>query len=157
MHTSAILPLHYPLACRASTPNSSCMTARTPPSLFVSLALVVLAQALKYSWIASYQSVTLVLISQALLQCVDAGRGASSLTLPEEFCISRDRLYISIAQFILKSSFLLCVLAVCHYDARGSSAVRTPSPIMLSTRSVTNRAPAGKKASHQAMRKYCCA
>ena len=70
MHTSAILPLHYPLACRASTPNISCMTARTPPSLFGSLALVVLAQALKYSWIASYQSVTLVLISQALLHAL---------------------------------------------------------------------------------------
>jgi hypothetical protein len=49
---------------------------------------MVLAQALEYSWIASYQSVTLVRISQALLYGVDAGRGASSLTLPEELCIS---------------------------------------------------------------------
>jgi len=36
-------------------------------------ALVMLAQALKYSWLVSHQLVTPVLCSHALLQCVDAG------------------------------------------------------------------------------------
>jgi hypothetical protein len=94
------------------------------------LAVSLLVQALRYAWIAAHQS-----------------RQDSFPTYS----------YMSIAQFMLKSSVLFCVLAVCHYDARGSSAARTPSPIMLSPRSVINRAAAGKKASHQAMRKYCCA
>jgi hypothetical protein len=53
-----------------------------------------------------------VLFSHILLQGVDAGRGASSLTLAEGFCIRRDRFYISIAQYMLKSSFLLCTLVL---------------------------------------------
>ena len=98
--------------------------------LHTALTVSLLVQAPRYAWIAAPQSHR------------------------DSFPTDSD---ISIAQCRLKSRVLFGVLAVCHYDARGSSAARTPSPIMLSTRSVINRAAAGKKASHQAMRKYCCA
>jgi hypothetical protein len=77
-----------------------------------------------HSWIVSHQSILLVLFSHALLQGLDSERGTSSLTAHESFCISRDRLYISIAQFTLKSSLPLYVLVYAVRCLGGAQPLR---------------------------------
>jgi hypothetical protein len=52
-------------------------------SFFVSFSVMLLAQAVKYSWLASRHSVTPGLFFHALLHGIDARRGAASLTSPE--------------------------------------------------------------------------